>query len=420
MPAIDDIRKRALFSASCMALIVTAMTFAFRAGLETTWEEKYHLTKEQLGWIFSPAFWGFTLAMIFGGPLCDMIGMKRLLGLAFTGHAAGIIIYMTAGDANMLFAGTLCIGIGNGMVEAACNPLVVSLYPDNKTTMLNRFHVWFPGGIAIGGLLSYFLIGRMQLDWHWLMAILFIPAIIYGILFLRLKFPETERVNKGVSTGKMFRSCLNPLFLLMILCMMFTAATELGTGTWIQALLLGANVSGILVLVFINGIMAVGRSMASPIVHKLNPNGVLIGSAFFAALGLFLLSKASGTYQAFGSAFIFAAGVCFFWPTMLGFVSEYLPDTGAMGLSLMGGAGMFSVSLILPVMGKWFDDYKQHAIANGMQPTAADTYSGSQTFLKVAIMPAILLIIFIFIYFFRRKKYDAQQEHNITKISSAH
>jgi MFS family permease len=109
---------------------------------------EFTLTKEQIGWIFAPAFYGFTLAMIFGGPLCDFLGMKRLLGLAFLGQTAGVIIYLIAKDATMLFVGTLCIGIGNGMVEAACNPLVITLYPNDKTKMLNRFHVWFPGGIC--------------------------------------------------------------------------------------------------------------------------------------------------------------------------------------------------------------------------------------------------------------------------------
>jgi MFS family permease len=214
----------------------------------------------------------------------------------------------------------------------------------------------------------------------------------------------------------MFAACLNPLFLLMIFCMFLTAATELGTGTWIDALMLGANVSGILVLVFINAVMAVGRSMASPIVHKLNPNGVLICSAFLAALGLVLLSQASGGYQAIGAAFVFAMGICFFWPTMLGFVSEYLPKTGALGMSLMGGAGMFSVSLILPFMGRWFDNYKHEAIAKGLNAAAADNYSGSQTFLKVAIMPAALLIIFTLIFIFRRRKSIEQKQFASSSI----
>src|SRR3954469_16173697 len=197
---MQAINKKELFLASRIALIFTAMTFAFRAGLEGVWSTQFSLTKEQLGWIFSPAFYGFTLAMIFGGPLCDVIGMKRLLVLAFIGHIAGVIVYLVAKDATMLFVGTLCIGIGNGMVEAACNPLVVTLYPDNKTTMLNRFHVWFPGGIAVGGLISYILMDKLGLGWHVLIFVLFIPAIIYGLLFWRLEFPQTERVTKGVST----------------------------------------------------------------------------------------------------------------------------------------------------------------------------------------------------------------------------
>lgn len=400
---MNSINRNQLFLASRIALIVTAITFAYRAALEGTWEKEFHLTKEQIGWIFSPAFWGFTLAMIFGGPLCDIIGMKKLVGLAFIGHVAGIVIYLIAKDATMLFIGTVCIGVGNGMVEAACNPLVVSLYPDNKTTMLNKFHVWFPGGIVIGGLISYLFLEQMHLDWRIMVALLILPAIIYGVMFWKLEFPKTERVSKGVSTGEMFKSCLNPLYLIMIVCMFMTAATELGTGTWIGALLSGAGVSGILILVFINGIMAVGRSFAGPIVHKLNPNGMLIFSSLFAAIGLYLLSISSGA-AAVGAAAVFAVGICFFWPTMLGFVSEYLPKTGALGLSLMGGAGMFSVSLVLPVMGKWFDEAKAAAVSSGTDVAKAEAVAGSDTLLKVAIMPAILFAIFTIIYFIRKSK----------------
>ena len=261
---------------------------------------------------------------------------------------------VVAKDATTLFIGTVCIGVGNGMVEAACNPLVVSLYPDNKTTMLNRFHVWFPGGIVIGGLISFLLLEKMHMDWRIMVAILFIPAVIYGLMFWKLEFPRTERVVKGISTKEMFMSCLNPLYIIMILCMFMTAATELGTGTWITALLSGAGVSGILILVFINGVMAIGRSFAGPIVHRLNPNGMLIFSSVFAAIGLFLLSRSSG-YMAFGAAFVFAAGICFFWPTMVGFIAENYPKTGALGLAIIGGAGMLSVSFVLPVIGRWYD-----------------------------------------------------------------
>jgi len=406
---MQTVNRNQLFVASCIALVTTAMTFAFRAALEDVWGKEFSLTKEQVGWIFSPAFWGFTLAMVFGGPLCDIIGMKKLVGLAFIGHIAGIIIYLIAKDATMLFVGTLCIGIGNGMVEAACNPLVTSIYSDNKTTMLNRFHVWFPGGIVIGGLVAFLAKEKLNLDWRVMISVLFIPAVIYGLLFFRLKFPKTERVEKGISTKEMFTSCLSPLFLIMLACMFLTAATELGTNQWINALLNNAGISAILILVLINGIMALGRSFAGPVVHRLNPNGMLIFSALFAGIGLILLSRTSGA-AAIGSAVVFAIGICFFWPTMLGFVSEYIPKTGALGLSLMGGAGMFSTSLVIPMMGKWFDKNKEAAIAAGNDVTQAEHIAGSDTLMKVAIMPAILFVVFIIIYIVRRKVYAAPKQ----------
>ncbi|HLO81928.1 MAG TPA: MFS transporter [Chitinophagaceae bacterium] len=396
------IQRDKLFFAARIALVVTAMTFAFRAALEGIWGTEFNLTKEQIGWIFSPAFWGFTLAMVVGGPLCDVIGMKRLVGFAFIGHVVGVILYLVANNATMLFLGTLFIGVGNGFVEAACNPLTTALYPENKTTMLNKFHVWFPGGIAIGGLIAYMMIDKMGLDWRLMVALLFIPAAIYGWLFYSLKFPQTERVEKGVSTADMFKACLTPLFLIMLASMFMTAATELGTNQWLNALLSNVGVSGILILVMINGIMAFGRNSAGAFVHRFNPNGMLIFSSVFAALGLFLMSKATGFYS-IGAAIVFAVGICFFWPTMLGFVSEYTPNTGALGLSLMGGAGMFSTSLILPIMGGWFDKAKEAALASGLDEATANSAAGSDTFLKVMYMPIILTVIFTLIYFVRKK-----------------
>lgn len=416
MTSNAPIHANKLFLASRIALIFTAMTFALRASVVDVWGTEFHLTNEQIGWIFSPAFYGFTIAMIFGGPLCDFLGMKRLMGLAFAGHIAGCVVYLVAGSATMLFVGTLCIGIGNGMVEAACNPLVVTLYPNSKTKMLNRFHVWFPGGITLGSVIFYLMMERWHTGWHALIYILFIPAIIYGIMMWGLKFPKTERVTTGVSTKAMFLSCLTPLFLVMLACMFLTGATELATNQWITALLTGVGASGLLVLAFINVIMAVGRSFAGPVVHRLNPNGMLILSSIFACIGLILMSRTSG-YAAFGAAFVFAAGVCFFWPTMLGFVSEYLPKTGALGISLMGGAGMFSTSLFIPIVGGWFDKFKAAAVAGGAGAADADHIAGSQTLMKVVILPVILIVVFSLIYFVRRRTYAAHKQQLRTEAA---
>src|SRR5437868_4520383 len=203
-----------LFRASCVALIVTAMSFALRGDAAGAWVSEFHLTHEQVGWVNGAAFWGFALAMLFGGPLCDFLGLGRIVGLAFAGHLIGIVLTIFAWDFWSLWSGTLIFGIANGSVEAACNPLIATLFSDDKTTKLNRFHVWFPGGIVIGGLLA-FALGHNGIGWKPQFACMLVPLAIYGAMFLKQEFPRTERVQQGISTGEMFAACFRPGFLLM-------------------------------------------------------------------------------------------------------------------------------------------------------------------------------------------------------------
>ncbi|AWW29709.1 MFS transporter [Echinicola strongylocentroti] len=379
--------RNVLFRASCLALIVTSMTFAVRAKLEGVLETDFQLTGVEIGLAFAPAFWGFTIAMLIGGPLVDYFGIKKIVWVAFFSHAIGILLTIFSYDFNSFFVGTMFIGIGNGMVEAACNPLVASLYPENKAKMLNRFHVWFPGGIVVGGVIGYLLMDVMNLPWQVLVGVLFIPLLTYGFLFFGKTLPKTERVQMGVSNAQMWKGVISPLFLLMAFCMLLTASTELSTNQRIEGLLKDANVSGILILVFINGIMAIGRGFAGPVVKRLDTTGMLLFSAVFSCLGLILLSKATGT-AVFGAAFVFAVGVTYFWPTMLSFVAERIPESGALGLSIMGGLGMLSVSIVLPIMGSFMDEA-----------------SGASTFMYMAILPAILIVIFTMLFLkFRHNK----------------
>jgi len=403
-----------LFTASCAALITTAMSFAIRGGATGDWIAQFNLTNEQAGWVNGTAFWGFTLAMMFGGPLVDTLGFKKILGVAFVGHLAGIFLTIFAWDFWSLFTGTLLFGIANGSVEAACNPLVATLYPKDQTTKLNHFHVWFPGGIVIGGLLAY-LFAKMGLGWKAQFATMLIPLAAYGFMFMGQALPQTQRVQRGESTGSMFAACLAPGFILMVACMFLTAATELGSGQWIPNILSHAGVSGILVLVWINGIMAVGRMFAGPFVHKLSPIGMLVMSAILSTLGLYAMSQASGN-MLFAAATVFAFGVCFFWPTMVGYVAENYPKTGALGMAIIGGAGMLSVSLVLPTIGKWYDKGIAALTPAGTTPTgdalaSIQAAAGLSALGKVAVLPAALTVVFILIAVLKKKAPAAAAAH---------
>ena len=381
------INKNRLFLLSCLGLITTSVSFAVRAQLETVFISEFELSSQDLGSAFAPVFLGLTITMIIGGALVDHLGMKRMVWLGFIFHTIGIILTMIAFDFWSLFFGSLAIGIGNGMIEAACNPLIATIYSDHKTKMLNRFHIWFPGGIVIGSILGYLIIEQAGLPWQVLVATMFIPTILYGILLIGQKFPKTERVQLGVSTANMWKAVVSPLFLFMAFCMILTASTEIGTNQRISSLLQESGVSAILVLAFINGIMAIGRGFAGPVVKKLDTSGMLLFSAIFACIGLIWLSYANGA-MTFVAAFVFAIGVCYFWPTMLGFVAEKIPESGALGLSVMGGVGNFSISIALPIIGIFMDTES----------------TGAETLRYMAVMPVILILAFGLLNLHLRKK----------------
>lgn len=357
--ALSGVNSGRLFLGSCLALISTSVAFAVVGDIMGSLKTAFVLTNEQVGQVGGAALWGFTLSIIVLGPLCDFFGMKNLLRFSFICHLVGPLLMITSKGFGQLFIGALVLALGNGTVEAACNPLVATIYPNTKTKMFNRFHVWFPGGIVIGGLLC-FALGQMGvMSYQVRLGLIIIPTIIYGFLFLGQKFPVTERVQSGISFGGMVKATVGrPLFIVLFLCMGITASLELGPNRWIPSILQAGGMHGILVLVWISGLMAVLRFFAGPIVHKLSPTGMLVSSAILTGIGLYGLSFAETIGMALATATVFALGVCYFWPTMLGVVAERVPKGGAMALALMGGMGMLASGMFAsPWLGKEADVY---------------------------------------------------------------
>ncbi|MEJ2204900.1 MAG: MFS transporter [Gemmatimonadota bacterium] len=350
---------RRLFIGSCIALIATSVAFATVGAIMLALKRDFVLTNEEVGWIGGAALWGFAVSQLIFAPLCDTLGMRFLLRLAWVGHLVGTLVMIFAPGFWALFGGALIIAMANGLVEAACNPLVASLYPDNKTVKLNQFHVWFPGGVVLGGLGAFALDAVGVGAWQLKLALILIPTLIYGVLLLTQPFPATEGVQAGVKVSESFKAAFGtPLMWVMLIAMAMTASVELGPNRWVPAVLEAGGMPGILVLVWINGLMAILRSRAGPVVEQLSPTGILLASAVLSGVGLLGLSIFGAGVMTFVAATVFAVGVCYFWPTMLGVVSERVPRSGALGLGLMGTVGMATVGLVTsPVMGSIADDY---------------------------------------------------------------
>jgi MFS family permease len=373
-----------------------------------------------IGSILGVPFLGFALTIAIGSPLLDYIGMKLLLTLSGIAFTIGMLLTLFAGSIatgagvyQVLFLGAITAGIGWGLAETVVNPLVATLYPEDKTAKLNLVHAWWPGGLVIGGLLGVGL-SQVGFGWQAKIALSILPAVALVISCMGMKFPPTERAAAGVSMGEMFRELRSPLFVILFLSMFLTAASELAPGQWVDiALSRTVHMPGILLLVYVSGLMFVMRHFAGALGQRLSPIGVLWLSCLMAALGLVALSYANSPVTGLLAATLWGTGVCFMWPTMLASASERFPRGGALLMGLMGTAGTLSIQFVLPFMGKVFDN-KKVEVAGGVDAfqqlkpgPELDRILGiaaQESFRVVAILPAILLVVFAGIWLYDRSK----------------
>ena len=428
-----------LFWGCVIALITTAFGFIARMFLISTWATEFNLDPAQSGRLAGIGIWPFAASIIGFSLIIDKIGYKVAMVMAFLGHILWAVMATSAffisknGDKHtayqMLYWGSLILALANGTVEAFINPVVATMFSREKTKWLNILHAGWPGGLVLAGIVTIFM-GNAA--WWIKVGILAVPAIVYFIMLLPLKFPVQEREAAGVSYRDMLaefgflgaaivgfllilqfmdfftglpkfqekiirdgaeiivlvswlkwtiiaigvaitlafgaytRSLGRPFLFFMILIMIPLATTEIGTDGWITSIMEGITAGKFhpgWILVYTSIIMVIMRFFAGPIVHAISPLGLLAVSAGLAIIGLYTLSFTAGM-AIFVAATVYGFGKTFFWPTMLGVVSEQTPRGGAMTLNAISGIGMLAVGVLgFPYIGALQADKKIEAIA---------------------------------------------------------
>ncbi|HEY4234315.1 MAG TPA: MFS transporter [Lacipirellulaceae bacterium] len=431
----DSDRQRRLFLGCFIALVATAFGFAVRGAVLGDWAAQFGLTEEQKGIISGAGLYPFAISIILFSLIVDRIGYGTAMAIAFIGHIASTLLTIFATSFEMLYVATFTYALSNGIVEAVINPVVATMFKDDKTHRLNMLHAGWPGGFVLGGLLSIAVLkigGSIGAAlpghiWQWQMAVLLLPMLTYGVLLFGLRFPVQERVKAGVPYLDMLkefgwgsayivsfllimgvsqvlavfhiqpidwhyalaaailpallfaipvRSFGRPMFVFLMLVMFLLATTELGTDSWIQDIMgavLQNKMLGTLFIVYTAAIMFVMRFFASPIVHRISPLGVLALSSAIATGGLLWLGNAgAGAHVLFLAATFYAVGKSFFWPTTLGVVSEQYPRGGALLINAIAGVGMIAVGTLgTTLIGTVQDKDFNRAVAD----QAADVHS---------------------------------------------
>jgi MFS family permease len=381
-----------LFYACFISLVTTAFGFILRALILPQWGIDFNLTQTQLGEIAGVGLWPFAISIVLFSLVIDKIGYKTAMIFAIVCHIASAFLTIFATGYWMLYIGSFIVAIGNGTVEAVANPVVATMFPKQKIKWLSILHAGWAGGLVLGGIIA--LLMGVDTKWEYKIALILIPTFLYGIMSISRKFPLNERVQAGVSYKEMLqevgaggaliivsliifqlgavfgwsttanvvitliitggfwyytRSFGRPLFIILLLVMIPLATTELGTDSWITDLMapemtkIGLQAGW--VLVYTSAIMFVLRFFAGELTHKFSSLGLLSLCSGVAVIGLYMLSASTGI-MILVAATIYGLAKSFFWPSMLGLVSEQFPKGGALTLNITGGLGMIAAGVI--------------------------------------------------------------------------
>lgn len=442
---LTEADKQKLFWASFLALTAAGVGFVFRVMIPDMWVEGFQITKADVGALTGAALWPIAITMILFSLLVDKIGYKISMLFAFLLQGASVILTYMATDYTTMWYACFCAGLGHGVVEAVINPLCASIYRDSKSKMLNILHASWPAGIVLGGVFYLLLINpEAQNGWDnvkWVFWFMLLPVVVYGILFLMCsRFPVDERVEANVSMTEMLKEfgglgaflastfllyelfsqfglngaidslgwgsngklyvCLllgtligsvigfmvgskgKILFFILCLIMIPLATAELATDAWIQSLMrpiLGAKAAG-WAIVLSAGIMMTLRFFAGIPLKVMSPPVLLLVSSLFSIAGLYAMSFAGG-WMIFGAFVLYAIGQTFYWPTMLGFVSEQFPRGGAMTLNTVSAMGLLTVGIFgFPFLGAVQDHYSTQTVMSQQTEQFEEVKSTGMTF----------------------------------------
>ena len=394
--------KRLLW-AGFMAILAAGVGFAIRGGIFDNWATAFNFTGAQLGAIGGAGFSGFCFGIILGGLVVDKIGYGKLVAVALLCHVISAFVTFGASTPenayNVLYWGMFIFAFANGTLEAVANPLVSTLFPNNRTHYLNILHASWPAGMILGVIAGWILDDKYEVDWEYQLALYLIPTVLYGIMFMGQKFPKSAAAEKGASFSQMFKAvgllgsavaCFllakffadifkstgngemigniiggvlllgvaiitrfsigSILLFILFITHALVGAVELGTDGWIQ------NITGNLftseegkALFLWTSLIMFGLRFCAHFIEKtlkLSPIGLLFACSAIAAIGLNLASGMNTFPAALIALGIYAVGKTFFWPTMLAVVGDRFPSSGAVAMSIMGGIGMLSAGLI--------------------------------------------------------------------------
>jgi len=376
-----------LIFAASLAVFVYGMVASMLGTINPALATRFGLDNVQTSYIALAQGIGLVIASVSVGPLLDRKGKKvgLLLGLGLVAGAF-FILANADGYGTMVFSMAV-LGLGGGITLTAANALGSDVSESRRAIVLNFLNVF----VGLGGLVTPFVAGNLlsgdAIRVAYGGAILTTIAFVIQV-FTKVPPPAPEVVGRESSAG-VFKQ---PLLFVLALSVLLYTACEFAVWNWLPKYLIAQGIPetralNILSLGFALGLL-LGRVAVTPVLMKIRPLTVTMGSAALMAITTYSMLQTSDPTLA--GILVFCAGLAMapVFPTTIALVGSLFKQGTATAIGFTITCGFTGLVVSSPIIG-WLSGPDPKGLGTGLMvlPVCSLVMIGLYLYLRTR-MPA--------------------------------
>lgn len=346
-----------------LGFITQAVAANFAPLLFLKFHTDYDISLGNIALISTFFFFTQLLVDLFCAKYVDKIGYRVCIVASEVCSAAGLAgLALLPEIMPSPFAGiiisVILYAIGSGLIEVLGSPIVEACPFENKEATMSLLHSFYCWG-AVGTILvsTVFLMIFGIDSWKWLaVSFAIIPAInIYNFATCPIELLVEE--GQGMGIRKLFS---NPMFLIAIVMMVCSGASELAMAQWASAYAESAlgfskaigDIAGPCMFAVTMGISRVLFGKAS---DKMNLNRFMIGSGILCFVCYLFASFSDNPIIGLAGCIVCGFSVGIMWPGTISISSKAFPTGGTAMFALLAMAGDLGGSIGPAIVGRVAD-----------------------------------------------------------------
>ena len=346
-----------------LGFITQAVAANFAPLLFLKFHTDYDISLGNIALISTFFFFTQLLIDLFCAKYVDKIGYRVCIVASEVCSAAGLAgLALLPEIMPSPFAGiiisVILYAIGSGLIEVLGSPIVEACPFENKEATMSLLHSFYCWG-AVGTILVstvFFMIFGID-SWKWLaVSFAIIPAInIYNFATCPIELLVEEGQEMGIR--KLFS---NPMFLIAIVMMVCSGASELAMAQWASAyaesaLVFSKTVGDIAGPCMFAVTMGISRVLFGKVSDKMNLNRFMIGSGILCFVCYLLASFSDNPIIGLAGCIVCGFSVGIMWPGTISISSKAFPTGGTAMFALLAMAGDLGGSIGPAIVGRVAD-----------------------------------------------------------------